>query len=127
MQGEEMLEAAVQDCGIGVLTSILAGLRYIDYSNGPEIALDVWMYAKHLIGRMSGHLEEAKEHGWELDLGDFDSVEQLLDTRPNQHDCYGSDVRIFVYDLSDRLPEWNRGTLDCHYGQWGYAPKKVNY
>ncbi len=119
MQGEQAIDEAVEDCGIGILTSILAGLRYIDYSNGPAIAYDVYMYAKHLINQMQGYFEKAYELGWELDLQDVDSMEQLVNHAPNQHDCYGSDVKIFVYDFSESQPEWERGTLDCHYGQWG--------
>eukprot|EP00400_MALV-I_sp_L67-5_P000259 gene259-750_t len=117
--GDGALEEAVEDCGMGVLTSILAGLRYIDYSNGADIALDVFYYARYLIERMAGHFEEAFTKGWEFDLKDFDSMEQLINTEKNQHDCYGSDVKIFVYDFSEIKPEWTRGTLDCHYGQWG--------
>ena len=46
-------------------------------------------------------------------------MEQVVNTAPNQHDCYGSDVKIFVYDFSEHMSEWERGTLNCHYGQWG--------
>ena len=31
------------------------------------------------------------------------------------HDCYGSQLRIFVYDL----PQLTQGVLHCHHGQWG--------
>lgn len=32
-----------------------------------------------------------------------------------RHDCHGSSLRLFVYDL----PQLTRGTLHCHHGQWG--------
>lgn len=31
------------------------------------------------------------------------------------HDCYGTQLRIFVYDL----PQLTQGVLHCHHGQWG--------
>lgn len=107
----EMLE----DCGFALATIILVALRAIDYDDGPEEAQKMFLYlTEQVLPRLEPHMALAARDDWALDLTDLRIYPFLLGLTP-QHNCYESDLRIFVYDL----PQLTRGVLHCHHGQWG--------
>ncbi|CAL1138033.1 unnamed protein product, partial [Cladocopium goreaui] len=109
----QMLEEHFQDCGFALATIILVALRAIDYDDGREDAQKMFQYlTQQLLPRLEPHNAVAKD--WAADLTDLRIYPFLLGLTP-RHDCYGSKLKIFVYDL----PHLTRGVLHCHHGQWG--------
>ncbi|CAK9109781.1 unnamed protein product [Durusdinium trenchii] len=96
---------------------ILVALRAIDYDDGPEEAQKMFLYlTEQVLPRLEPHMALAARDDWALDLTDLRIYPFLLGLTP-QHNCYESDLRIFVYDLpqltfifSDQgmnfFPEW---------------------
>eukprot|EP00931_Biecheleriopsis_adriatica_P065210 TRINITY_DN39808_c0_g1_i1.p1 TRINITY_DN39808_c0_g1~~TRINITY_DN39808_c0_g1_i1.p1 ORF type:complete len:540 (+),score=90.61 TRINITY_DN39808_c0_g1_i1:68-1621(+) len=111
----DMLEEHAEDCGFALLTIMLASLRAVDYDDGPEEARRVLSYLQtSLLPKLEPHMEAAAADEWAPDLQEMKILPFLLGLNP-QHSCYGSNLRIFVYDLPDRT----LGVLHCHHGQWG--------
>eukprot|EP00746_Dinoflagellata_sp_MGD_P136192 gnl/MRDRNA2_/MRDRNA2_70167_c0_seq1.p1 gnl/MRDRNA2_/MRDRNA2_70167_c0~~gnl/MRDRNA2_/MRDRNA2_70167_c0_seq1.p1 ORF type:complete len:494 (+),score=53.39 gnl/MRDRNA2_/MRDRNA2_70167_c0_seq1:164-1645(+) len=108
------LEEHTLDCGFGLLTAILIALRAIEYDYGRSEAQSLYRYARSLIGRLEPVAAIGREQGWDIDLTDLAIYPQLLGLEP-QHDCYGTELRIFVYPLHNLT----RGVLHCQHGQWG--------
>ncbi|CAK9001376.1 Hypothetical protein (Fragment) [Durusdinium trenchii] len=90
---------------------ILVALRAIDYDDGPEEAQKMFLYlTEQVLPRLEPHMALAARDDWALDLTDLRIYPFLLGLTP-QHNCYESDLRIFVYDL----PQLTRGALIPHW------------
>ena len=111
----DMLDEHAEDCGFGLLTVLLVSLRAVDYDDGREEAQKMFHYlTRSLIPKLEPHFDKAALDDWAPDLTDLRIYPFLLGLEP-PHQCYGTQLRIFVYEL----PERTRGVLHCHHGQWG--------
>lgn len=111
------LEQHAEDCGFGVLLLILASLRAADYDLPKGDALELFQYAQHLRDVLEPLEPAAVEAEWSIRETALDLVSYpwLLELTP-PHDCAGTALKFFVYDLPR---PYTAGVLHCHHGQWG--------
>ncbi|CAK9112600.1 unnamed protein product [Durusdinium trenchii] len=116
----DALEEHIQDCAFGVLVVMMIAVRSIDYDYGQVAAASVFLELQSLLKRLEPLKDVAKEEEWWPDTHDLIIYPSLLGLSA-PHDCYGSPLRFYIYELKDWTPAGNaeRGVLHCQHGQWG--------
>eukprot|EP00928_Gymnodinium_smaydae_P030285 TRINITY_DN22563_c0_g1_i1.p1 TRINITY_DN22563_c0_g1~~TRINITY_DN22563_c0_g1_i1.p1 ORF type:complete len:525 (-),score=33.80 TRINITY_DN22563_c0_g1_i1:50-1624(-) len=120
IEHNDAIEEHVQDCGFGVAVVLLAALRALEYDHGRGIARSVFVYLQTLLARLEPYKEAAKADGWDVNTTDLVIYPFLLALEP-PHDCYGTKLRFYIYNIEDWTPAGNaeRGIIHCQHGQWG--------
>ncbi|CAJ1415432.1 unnamed protein product [Effrenium voratum] len=118
--GSEALELQIQDCGFAVLVIMMIALRALDYDYGQAAAGDLFAEVQKLLQRLEPFRAEATSRGWWPETRDLAIYPALVGLHA-PHDCYGSQLRFYIYSLRDWTPAGHaeRGVLHCQHGQWG--------
>jgi len=109
-------ELAWRLCPGFVLETLFDAILVIEKDEGYDEARKAYIEAMRIREIMQYHpqIQALEKRRWPMDT--LASYPLLFETESAAHDCYGSKLKIFVYDVPKRLIA---RPLKCNIGQWG--------